>query len=600
MQQPYNNTALAQLTNSIRADNLAAVQSLAPQCDTISVTEKDMLIGIAAPFPRISEWLVSHWHLDMPVAAAHGILNTVKFHLADNDPSQPIAVSGETPLLLAAYCGHLPLVEWLCCVKHVDAHNEHSHDGSTALIIAAARGRLQVVQFLLTKVPGVTVTERTVCGDTALHRAALRGRLQVVRWLAQEAKCPLDLENNFGDTPLVAAAGGGQLEVVKLLIKEMSVSPQQRNAQTGVTPLLAASVTGNFEVLQWLLREGGSQVCETDNEGFSCFLLAVEAGYLDIVKWLVHDTHFFDPRFAKNNFGDTALFRAAFHGRTAVVRWLLTEGGSDYIIERDKAGWSALLTAAEQQHLDVVRCLLIDGWWSWFRVHMLTGQSALSRTASSQFGTDVALQCNREAVEAENDAPVQMFSNATEGSSSLGEMDKNVEEHHSAEVVPSTQTNAAAGPDIPWTEWLLTSQEITELHQVTVPASMRDALFQEGWIPAGTLHQQQDRWSAREHYRFPPNFKLLVSVAVWILVGNQQKLWAGKRKRGAEEGGLEVPTKKRKVAHGTEDDGKHHHFAKLQSSLMLPVELVACAILFWERSAFPRRLYYFTTQCSSS
>lgn len=55
---------------------------------------------------------------------------------------------GQTPLHIAAQCGHLGVVRLLLTTEHIDV-NARDHHGSTPLHVASEKGHVEVVQLLV-------------------------------------------------------------------------------------------------------------------------------------------------------------------------------------------------------------------------------------------------------------------------------------------------------------------------------------------------------------------------------------------------------------------------------------------------------------------
>ena len=140
--------------------------------------------------------------------------------------------NGETALLLAAWNGHLPMVQWLL-QKGGARIDEADNDGETALLLAAWNGHLPMVQWLLAE-GGARIDDANNQGSTALLYAALNGHLPVVQWLLAEGGARID-ETDIG----------------------------------GKTALLLAALNGQLPVVQWLLQEGGARIDETNNYGYT-------------------------------------------------------------------------------------------------------------------------------------------------------------------------------------------------------------------------------------------------------------------------------------------------------------------------------------------
>ena len=122
-------------------------------------------------------------------------------------------------------------------------------------------------------------------GWTALHRAAGRGHNEVVKTLIQ-AKCDLNLKNEYGYTALHWAARYGRNEVVKTLI-QAKCDLNLKN-KDGFTALHWAAVNGRTNVVVSLL-ESGADPCLTR-------ILEMEYSemkyYISIIHWCISQGHY--------------------------------------------------------------------------------------------------------------------------------------------------------------------------------------------------------------------------------------------------------------------------------------------------------------------
>eukprot|EP01047_Picozoa_sp_COSAG01_P051418 COSAG01_NODE_5304_length_4350_cov_8.058104_1_plen_222_part_00 len=109
------------------------------------------------------------------------------------------------------------------------ASNDRVEDGDTPLILAAFRGHVEVVKILLAWIEVGTadsVNYRKKDGDTALMRAAFSGHVEVVRLLLANG-ARVDDQHDNGASALMWAAYKGHADVVDILI-EAGATPTLR------------------------------------------------------------------------------------------------------------------------------------------------------------------------------------------------------------------------------------------------------------------------------------------------------------------------------------------------------------------------------------
>ena len=247
-------------------------------------------------------------------AASRGHAGTVSILLdADANPDLRSAQGG-TPLHLAAGGGFAPIVALLLAAG---ARTKYpSYNGMTPLVAAAWHGFTDIVGLLL------DAAERPPFPYSAVDIAAARG-----------AGHPQD-----GETPLIAAASHAHAPTVRLLLERGADPNLADSAQA--TPLMHAATA---------LGPGAAQ----------SVALLLDAGA---------------DRAARNGDGETALARAAAHGRDEAARMLLdVSAAAPQVFEAatDQAclelnlpnedGRTPLFLAARNGHVNAVRCLLDAG-----------------------------------------------------------------------------------------------------------------------------------------------------------------------------------------------------------------------------------------------
>lgn len=116
------------------------------------------------------------------------------------------------------------------------------------------------------------------------------------------------------------------------------------------TALMEAAYRGHEETVRLLLDKGATVIIGDKN----AFVMAAEAGHVEIVRMFLNK----DPQLINTKGGprkDTALIRAAYHGKEKVVRLLVERGAA--IDETDLTGATALNRAKREGFSNIVKLL---------------------------------------------------------------------------------------------------------------------------------------------------------------------------------------------------------------------------------------------------
>lgn len=124
---------------------------------------------------------------------------------------------GDSPLMLAAYNGKQPAIDFLLA-----AGAELNHTGWTPLHYAVFAEQAEMVSYLLLK--GANVDARAPNEQTALMLAAKNGNLAIVKLLLN-AKADAALIDQHGDTPLTLAQKNNNTELSKLFERLKTEKP---------------------------------------------------------------------------------------------------------------------------------------------------------------------------------------------------------------------------------------------------------------------------------------------------------------------------------------------------------------------------------------
>ncbi|TNJ27472.1 Ankyrin repeat protein 1 [Giardia muris] len=263
-------------------------------------------------------------------------------YLAEHEAGKMNA-RGMTALMHAAKCNDPESIKYLSSELGM-----HDKNGVTALMHAAYRGAQACIQPLLSEARQATTGETRWAstmpsGTTALMLAVIAGHEKVVELLKdQEA----DLKDSEGRTALKYALERKHQDIIRILTgesKSYAVSRTQKGFEVRVSdfmkPLSSSSLKfssafGSADGQTALIR-----AVITNDENLFKSSFAVDAGKQD-----------------KNR--RTALMYAAEHGYTKFVIKLREREGGLQIRKGSYQGYTALMSAAKNGHVDCVKLLV--------------------------------------------------------------------------------------------------------------------------------------------------------------------------------------------------------------------------------------------------
>ena len=261
-------------------------------------------------------------------------------------------------LALAVMAGSLPLVQWLYTLP-IDRqqasnflHIYYPNYSFDALSLAIGYGHIDIARWL-----GLQDPQYNYCSGlngTLLMLAIRNGHLPAVEWLYQNSIQtryglfdPCWHENKQDHNPITCAAEHGHLHLLQwfyLAGADLNHLSACRN-----NAVLLAARRGDLPMIQWLHKHG-VDIHHTNRQGENALIFAARGGCLDVVRWLVKHhvaNHFISP--AGELRPDSALYVAAMHGHTSVVRY--------FTRHRDLRGDSSmrklLLIAMNNGHLNL-------------------------------------------------------------------------------------------------------------------------------------------------------------------------------------------------------------------------------------------------------
>lgn len=225
--------------------------------------------------------------------------------------------------------------------------NQRDSSGATALMVAAERGELEAVQVLLTN--GANATLKNAADATALQLAVNSGKAAIVRALLD--RTPVDADAG-GKLLRLAVTSGSDETLTALLAAGIA---DAADADTGRTALMLAAAQKKDSMLRALLDAGGDANA-VDAHGRNGGWYAADAGSVQNIL-LISGA---GADFARaDEFGDTALHRAAARGYSSAVKTL-----SDIAALNDtpnKQGLSPIMLAAINGWPEIVDALLAAG-----------------------------------------------------------------------------------------------------------------------------------------------------------------------------------------------------------------------------------------------
>ncbi|KAF7165156.1 hypothetical protein CNMCM6106_001396 [Aspergillus hiratsukae] len=236
-----------------------------------------------------------------------------------------------------------------------DMRNARNNAGESPLYVAARCGHLGMVRFLLRLDGELTIKNRN--GSTPSHRASVNANFEVVKFrYEREADADIHTADNDGCTPLYSASRYGHLEVVKFLYECGADADIHTATKDGWTPINAASDSGHLEVVKFLYECGADTDIHTAaNDGWTPINAASSKGHLEVVKFLYERGADTDIHTATND-GRTPLHSASNNGHLAVVKFLLEKGADPTVAEND--GQTPLHAACCYGYLKIVDLIL--------------------------------------------------------------------------------------------------------------------------------------------------------------------------------------------------------------------------------------------------
>jgi ankyrin repeat protein len=257
-----------------------------------------------------------------------------------------LAIAAIPPLHKAAGEGRIDDIKALLAAgASVDERDPST--GATPLTVAAAFGQTDVVKLLLFR--GANVNAQAKDGNTALIWAAQTPQSPILRMLLEKG-ANVNVRNEEGRTALFLALE--DIDNTTDLLKHGADPNVSLAAAQGVTPLIAAtSIPGpaGLAVVNVLLQHGADLTPRTTDEGNSALFSAAYVGRSDIVELLLSKGAKIND---KNVRGNTALMSAASGTGFAVM--------DNPSAAPDRPNWDKV-RASTPLYVDTIKVLLKHG-----------------------------------------------------------------------------------------------------------------------------------------------------------------------------------------------------------------------------------------------
>ncbi|XP_006872620.1 PREDICTED: 2-5A-dependent ribonuclease [Chrysochloris asiatica] len=243
--------------------------------------------------------------------------------------------NGATPFILAGIVGNVNLLQ--CFLSKGSDVNECDYNGFTAFMEAAAYGKIEALRFLHERGAEVNMRRKTKedqkklgkGGATALMDAAEKGHVDALMTLLDELGADVNACDNMGRNALIHALlsfRDGKVKAItsktitRLLLDhgaDVKVRGEGRK-----TPLILAVEMKELSLVNMLLDQKHIEINDTDSEGKTALLIAVQLGLEEIARLLC-------ARGASVDCGDLVMTALRNHD-SSLAEFLLSQGAKEY------------------------------------------------------------------------------------------------------------------------------------------------------------------------------------------------------------------------------------------------------------------------------
>ncbi|MFA6301977.1 MAG: ankyrin repeat domain-containing protein [Legionella sp.] len=263
----------------------------------------------------------------------------------------------KTPLLYAAICGHVAVVEYLACLGAdcgiTSRHLHHPEYDKSAILYATERGHTRVVATLINY--GVDYNQRIGSDRKHLiHIACKMGHLATLILFLTKKPSFLEITDAYGRTPLVYAVHNGRLNTVKQLVDlKANFYPEISNTEQS-SLIYQALEEGHIDVAEFLINSGCDFNQIRMRSKTHIIHLAAQKGYYKIVKLLLEKQA--DLVQIKDGAARPPILLAAL--RHAEIVSLLISYGASLQQTFGNSRFNLIHIAASEGQLEVIKVLL--------------------------------------------------------------------------------------------------------------------------------------------------------------------------------------------------------------------------------------------------
>ena len=187
----------------------------------------------------------------------------------------------------------------------------------------------------------------------------------MVKYLLKQRKIDVNKEDGGGYTPLLLAAKRGNLNIFKSVFNAPNVLKNAATRQ-GENALMCAAKAGHLKIVKFLLDEGGQNLGQKNEFGYTAVGLAAGGGFTDVVKELTNSPerqNFVQINAKAKDTKKTLLSIACNTGNLALVQYILsTEWQEEINVNaRDSNHKTALMLASAWGYTTIVEELCKRG-----------------------------------------------------------------------------------------------------------------------------------------------------------------------------------------------------------------------------------------------